>query len=145
VDGRTHCRVDEEYCQNGADINRIPKDEGVQGYNLGAMIGVWKCSGGPQWMQLPEVKRRLDRIGFDISLNSLEARFVDTCRRLKTWQLQHGKPRSGGKNDDRCALEKSLYVFRYYTNAGKYNTGFMKKDTFRRLFEEAYAAGREEH
>jgi hypothetical protein len=135
----------EEYDQTGNDINTIRKKQVVRGYGLGAMIGQWKWAAKkgktPKWMARPELKRRLDAIGFDMSLNIFEARFAAKSRQLKAWKLAHNgsNPRSGGKNDDRDSEEKSLYKYRWYTTSGKRNA-MLWVPKLKALFDEVEVA-----
>mmetsp|Transcript_17407 Transcript_17407/g.34996 ORF Transcript_17407/g.34996 Transcript_17407/m.34996 type:complete len:156 (+) Transcript_17407:1089-1556(+) len=69
-------------------------------------------------MRLPEFKRLLVNIGFDITLNTTQANFVRQCRRLKEWILKHGgvKPACPPyrKPDTRDDKEWAAYRFRNY-------------------------------
>jgi hypothetical protein len=131
----------EEYCQGGADINAIPQKPIVQGYDLGQSVTNWKCIGGPEWMERPEFKSRLDAIGFDMSLNAMQAKFAARCRHLKDWKLRHGgsNPRKRGSPKE----ENRLYQFQYQTRTGLYNAEYMKVPKLKALFDEAQAIGNE--
>jgi hypothetical protein len=127
----------EEYCANGADINTVPSNTEVREYKLGKMIIHWKWNGAPGWMERPELKRRLDAIGFDLSLNSVEVKFIAKCRELKTWKEKHGNPLSGGKKKGRSSEETSLYKFRWNCLDDKYLC--MRDPKLKRHFLEAEA------
>jgi len=135
----------EEYCRDGNDINEIRKDANVGGYDLGQMICIWKSQGTSKWMTRPELKTRLDAMGFDPSMNKHQVKFAKQCRRLKAWKMVHNgaNPGSGGKNDNRDDEEKAMYMFRWNATSGKHKAcaEHMKHPKLRALFEEADAAG----